>query len=70
MFFFLPQVNTLPTIAGYDIDTALLQGVGQAYTFASTVWVIWDVLLGALFLWAFHGLMLFIKLLIGHRAPV
>lgn len=67
---FLPAVTVLPTIAGYDIDTALVTGVGQTYRFASTVWPIWDVLLGALFLWTFHGIMIFVKLIIGHRAPV
>ena len=66
---FLPSVTVLPTIAGYDIDTALVTGVGQAYQFASVVWPIWDVLLGALFLWGFHSLMLLVKLLLGHRAP-
>lgn len=70
MFFFLPVVNTLPNIAGYDIDTALVTGVGQAYQFAGVIWPIYDVLLGALVLWTFHALMLFVKLLIGHRAPV
>jgi TRAP-type mannitol/chloroaromatic compound transport system permease small subunit len=70
LFFFLPSVSKLPSIAGYDIDTALVTGVGQAYNFAGVVWPIWDVLLGALFLWTFHGLMLFVKLLLGHRAPV
>ena len=67
---FLPAVTTLPNIAGYDIDTALTTGVGQAYQFANVVWPIWDVLLGALFLWTFHLLMLFVRLLIGHRSPV
>ena len=69
MFFFLPAVNTLPTIAGYDIDTALVTGVGQAYQFATYIWPIYDVLIGAMFIWTFHIGMLFLRLLLGHRAP-
>ncbi len=69
MVSFLPLVGTLPTINGYDIDSALVTGVGQAYNFANTVWPIRDVLLGAIVLWTFHGLMLFVKLLLGSRAP-
>lgn len=67
--FFLPSVTALPTIGGYDIDSALTTGVGQAYQFASVVWPIWDVLMGALVLWGFHGLMMLVKFILGHRAP-
>lgn len=65
----LPIVTTLPPIAGYDIDTALVNGVGQAYNFFEVMWVVKDVLLGALFLWGFYGLMLGVRLFLGHRAP-
>lgn len=69
IFSILPAVTTLPTIGNYDIDTALVQGVGQAYTFADSVWVIKDVLLGATFIWGYYVLKLVARLLIGHRAP-
>ena len=65
----LPLVTTLPTIAGFDIDSALVSTIGQFYTFANVVWPIYDVMIGAAFIWSFHLLMLFIKALIGHRAP-
>jgi len=66
---FLDIVTTLPMINGYDIDSALVSGVGQAYNFAAVVWPVRDVLLGAAVLWAFHGLMLFLKAILGSRAP-
>ena len=66
---FLPLVTTLPTINGYDIDAALVTGVAQAYAFADVVWPVRDVLIGAAFLWAFHAIMLFVKLVLGSRAP-
>jgi hypothetical protein len=69
MLSFLPTVLVLPTINGYDIDSALVTGVGQAYNFANYIWPVRDVLLGAVVLWAFHGLMIFVRLLLGHRAP-
>jgi hypothetical protein len=69
IFSILPAVTTLPTIGGYDIDTALVTGVGQAYTFANSVWVIQDVLYGAAFIWGYYMLKLVARLLIGHRAP-
>lgn len=65
----LPQVNTLPMIGGYDIDGTLVTGVGATYAFARIVWPIYDVLIGASFIWGFHLLMLFLKALLGHRAP-
>ncbi len=67
--FKLPAVDTLPMINGYDIDGTLVSNIGMVYNFASVVWPVRDVLLGAAFLWGFHGLMLLVRLIIGHRAP-
>lgn len=69
MLSWLPSVSTLPTIGGYDIDGTLVSGVGATYAFANVVWPIYDVLIAASFIWGFHLLMLFLKALIGHRAP-
>jgi hypothetical protein len=69
IFSWLPAVTTLPTIGGYDIDTALVQGVGQAYTFANDIWPIYDVFLGAAFVWGYYALKLVARLIMGHRAP-
>lgn len=65
----LPDVTTLPTIGGYDIDTALVNGVSGAYTFANVVWPVYDVLVGAAFIWAFHMTMIFAKMILGSRVP-
>ncbi len=65
----LPSVATLPLINGYDIDGTLVSGVGATYAFANVVWPIYDVLIGASFIWGFHILMLFVKAVLGHRAP-
>ena len=65
----LPSVTTLPTIGGVDIDTALVQGVGQTYGFANAIWVIHDVLIGAAVIWGYYAIKLVVRLVIGHRAP-
>lgn len=65
----LPSVNTLPTIGGVDIDTALVGGVAQAYQYASTFWMIGDVLIGALFIWGYYIIKMLVRILLGSRAP-
>jgi hypothetical protein len=68
IFSFLPLVTTIPFIGGYDIDTALTNGVGQAYDFANAVWVIKDVLIGASFIWAYYALKILARLILGSRS--
>ena len=69
IFAWLPSVTTLPTIGGYNIDTALAQGIGMFYTYAGVVWPVWDVFLGFLFLIGYYTLKMVLKFFLGHRAP-
>ncbi len=69
IFSFLPHVNTLPEIAGVDIDGALVDGFNVFYTVAHSLWYLWDVWLGCLFLLAYYAIKMVLKMLLGHRAP-
>lgn len=69
VFSMFPVVTKLPTIAGYDIDSAFTAAGGQIHQFLTDVWIVNDVLLGALFLFAYYGIKMILKLLLGHRAP-
>ncbi len=65
----LPVVDHLPTIAGYDIDTALVTGVGYMRTFAETFWYIGIVFEGFGVLMAYYAIKLLAKLFFGNRSP-
>lgn len=69
IFSLLPQVTTLPTVNGFDIDAALVIGVGQLKTFATAFWPLMYMFYGALFIMAYYALKQGVKFLIGHRAP-
>ena len=69
IFSIMPTVTTIPPIGGYDIDTALVTGVAQAYTLFNSVWPITDVLLGAAFMWAYFTIKVLLRIILGHRAP-
>lgn len=69
VFSMLPQVTTLPTIGGYDIDSALVTGVAQLHVFYTSFWPIQDMFLGFVALMAYYGIKMLAKLLLGHRAP-
>jgi len=69
VFSFLPIVNTLPTIGGYDLDTALVGGVAQFHTYIQAFWYIGDVFTGYLILLVYFGAKMLLKLLLGSRAP-
>lgn len=66
---FLPNITTLPSIGGYDIDTALVSGVGMFYTYTEAVWPIAVVFQGFLFLLTYYSVKMIFKFLFGHRAP-
>jgi hypothetical protein len=56
-------------IGGFDIDTALLNGVGQLKFFFTIFWPIADMFLGFLFLMGYYGLKMLLGFILGHRAP-
>jgi amino acid transporter len=69
VFSMLPTVTTLPTIAGYDVDGALVTGMGEFTHFIQDVWPIYDVFLGFLVLMGYFGIKMLLKAVLGSRAP-
>lgn len=66
---FLPKVTTLPSMFGFDIDTALTTGMASFYSFIQYIWPIKIVFQGFLVLLAYHGIKLIAKAILGSRAP-
>jgi len=69
IFSLLPTVETLPTIGGFDIDTALVTGVGQLNAFVTAFWPIKYLFYGFLFIMGYYAFKIGLRFLIGHRAP-
>lgn len=69
VFSILPQVTTLPTIAGFDIDAALVTGMGEVNAFFTAFWFAKYMFLGFLVLMSYYSLKLIIRFIVGHRAP-
>ncbi len=69
IFSFFNIVTTLPTINGFDLDSALVTGVSQAYNFAHDVWPVTIVFQGWMFLLGYYGIKMLLKLFLGSRAP-
>lgn len=69
IFTVLPSATKLPTIGGYDIDGALVTGMGAFHTFVAAFWPIQDMFYGALAIFAYFGIKMLARLLLGHRAP-
>lgn len=69
IFYVLPTVTTLPTIGGFDIDSALVSGMGGFDTFINIVWpiaIVWD---GFIILMGYYSIKMLFKFVLGHRAP-
>lgn len=69
IFSWLPIVNKLPNIVGYDIDTALVNGVGYTQTFMQTFWPLEIMFQGFLVLMGYYGIKMIVRFFLGHRAP-
>jgi len=69
IFIWLPQITTLPIILGFDIDSALVTGVGQFKTLATTFWPWLYVFYGLLVLLGYFSIKQVIKFFLGSRAP-
>ena len=68
-FSWLPDVVTLPTIVGYDIDTALVNGMGYVKSFFGTFWFMTVMFEGFLFLMGYYVIKMTLRLLLGNRIP-
>lgn len=69
VFSWLPVVTTLPTIGGFDIDAALVSGMGQFNTLANAIWPLKDMFAAFLVLMLYYGLKMLVIFVLGHRAP-
>ncbi len=65
----LPVVTKLPAVNGYDIDTALVQGMGFFYSVETNIWPLGIVFAGFIFLIGYYTLKMVLKFFLGHRAP-
>ncbi len=65
----LPGIETLPTIASFDIDTALQQAVGFTHSLFTTFWPEAVVFQGFLFLMIYYSIKITARFILGHRAP-
>lgn len=69
IFGWLPLIEKLPSIVGYDIDTALSNGMGQLAFVISNVWPLQVFFQGFLFLMGYFVLKMVVKVFFGSRAP-
>ncbi len=69
IFSWLPTVTKLPTIGGFDIDTALSTGMGEFHTFVNSFWLFRDIFVGFIFLMGYYIIKIVVTLFLGHRAP-
>lgn len=69
IFSWLPNVDTLPSILGYDIDGALVTGMGYARTFFVTFWPLTILFEGFGILMIYYVIKMTLRFFIGHRAP-
>lgn len=67
IFGWLPQIQTLPKIVGFDLDSALVTGMGQFNTVVSSVWVLGYLMGGFLTIMGYFGLKMVINLFLGSR---
>ncbi len=70
IFSWLPQVNTLPTIGGFDIDTTLSSGMGGFYSFIHVFWPIEIMFKGFLFIMGYYTIKIVLRLFMGSRSPL
>lgn len=70
IFSFIPSIDKLPPIGGYDIDTALVNGMADINLIFYTAWYLYYMFLGFLAILFYHGVVKqLLRFLLGHRAP-
>jgi hypothetical protein len=70
IFQYMPSATTLPSVGGFDVDTALSGGMSMAYTYMHAIWPLWVVFQGFLFILGYHLTKLFGRLIFGSRWPL
>lgn len=65
----IPQATKLPAIGGYDIDGALVAGIGQLHQFSAAFWPLTYLFQAFLVLMGYYIIKLTIRLLLGSRTP-
>lgn len=66
----LPSATTLPTIGGFDTDSALVNAIGLFNTLKASVWVFTDLWYAFLALVTYWGVKILLKVLLGQRTPI
>jgi len=69
IFVWLPEVLVLPNIVGYNIDGALITGMGYVNRVFEVLWPLAIMWAGFLYLMAYYIIKMGVKFLLGHRAP-
>jgi len=70
IFSYFPQVTTLPTFGSVNLDSVFTTGV-QYFNYLSTVFPPLTTIKNAAIIYiTFKASMMFLKLVLGHRAPV
>ena len=69
LFSWLPIVDRLPLIFSFDIDTAMVTGIGQLNVFMQTFWPLKYMFLGFLTIMTYYLLKIGVRFFLGHRAP-
>lgn len=69
IFGWLPDVESLPTINNFNIDTAFTTGMGQLNTIMSSIWVLQYLFGGFLFIMGYHLIKMVLKFILGGRSP-
>lgn len=64
-----PTITKIPNVLGYDIDTALVSGIGSLNSFLDTFWPIKIMITGFLYLLGYYSLKIALKFIFGHRSP-
>lgn len=65
VFSFFPHVETLPTIAGVDLDTVIVGGIASMMRLANVFWWVGDVVQGFLYISGYFLIKATIKFLAG-----
>lgn len=68
VFSWLPLISTLPNINGFDIDGALVSGVGQFKMVIQSFWVYQYLFGSLLILLGYYGIKMILKFFLGSRS--
>ncbi len=69
IFSLFPVIDKLPVLFGFDIDTAIVNGMGSLQALFSTFWILQDIFYGFLALMTYYTIKVVIKFFLGSRTP-